>query len=98
MNKEPPLRGPFSFLMGEVWTHGEVGSTEAPRRVASVTRRRDQLSGVSREGHPTPATTQMAFCVQPVRKPRFYEAFCVFGHIREKEDLLRDAQHAIVSR
>jgi hypothetical protein len=33
---------------------------------------------------------------EPTRKPRFDEAFCVSGYVREKGNLLRDAQHAIV--
>jgi hypothetical protein len=44
----------------------------------------------------TPRYQDLAVYMQPAKKPRFDEAFCVSGRVREKGNLLRDAQHAIV--
>ena len=46
----------YSYLMGEIGMHEEVGSTKAAQRVASVNRRRDQLSGEAAKADSTAAT------------------------------------------
>jgi hypothetical protein len=45
-----------------------------------------------------PCYQDLAVNMQPTRKPRFDEAFCVSGSVRKKGGLLRDAQHAILHR
>ena len=41
------------------------------------------------EGHPAPVTRNMAVCTQPVERPYFGKAFCVWGRVRPQDSVSR---------
>jgi hypothetical protein len=60
----------------------------------------DQREGLNLDLHviliARPRYQDLAVYMQPTKKPLFDEAFCVSAYVREKGNLLRGAQHAIL--